>query len=572
MSVFLCAFGLAGLFLGWNVPNHYPLWTTFHGELAAAVGICCLFAAAWYRSSTMAAASGLPAATATQVKLLPASVGWLLASSLPLAQFGLGQLAYHGDAVIGALYGLGVVFSLQTGLIWANQSGRAPVLKILHLTVVASAIVAGGLAMAQWLRVPAWSWWVMELIADRPFGNLAQPNLFGLLMVMGLVSGTMLFETQSITRRWTLHLLLAFLGFGLLLSGSRACQLALLVIAGLWFLSRRKVPSRLRIADVLGALAAGSIVYMLLGRIEDMLLLKGAGMRSPVEVGPRELIWRHYAAAILEHPWWGYGFNQGIAALREVAGQVAPSRNATFAHNVVLDLFAWFGIPIGLLLILALTVWMLGWLRRSTSPQASAQQHGVFALWLALLVHSLLEFPYAHTFFLLPVALFAGVIGADEDAASAHPPRRFGPDRFTIMLAMVATALLVVTTNDYLDFESDFRENRFDKANFIGGQSRPPTPDLLLLNHLDELGKVANFKTRRGMPKDELDRLGAVAGRFHLLVIQFAYAKALALNVGMPEARAEMRRIRAVYHPSMYARIEADWIAWVKEHPELGAP
>ena len=36
--------GLAGLFLGWNMPNHYPLWTAFHGELAAAAGMCLLFA------------------------------------------------------------------------------------------------------------------------------------------------------------------------------------------------------------------------------------------------------------------------------------------------------------------------------------------------------------------------------------------------------------------------------------------------------------------------------------------------------------------------------------------------
>ena len=43
MRALLLLAGLTGLFLGWNMPNHYPPWPTFHGELAAALGMCLLF-------------------------------------------------------------------------------------------------------------------------------------------------------------------------------------------------------------------------------------------------------------------------------------------------------------------------------------------------------------------------------------------------------------------------------------------------------------------------------------------------------------------------------------------------
>jgi len=55
-------------------------------------------------------------------------------------------------------------------------------------------------------------------------------------------------------------------------------------------------------------------------------------------------------------------------------------------------------------------------------------------------------------------------------------------------------------------------------------------------------------------------------GRFHLLPTKMEYAKALALNGRMAEAQRELQMIRAIYHPSLWALIEKDWLGWLDEH------
>jgi hypothetical protein len=188
----------------------------------------------------------------------------------------------------------------------------------------------------------------------------------------------------------------------------------------------------------------------------------------------------------------------------------------------------------------------------------------VFALWLALLFHSMLEFPYAHAFFLLPAALLAGaVVGAPN---TRQPPRYVVASRPALALGLLTALLLGATASDYLQFETEFRANRFDKANFIGNPSREAPAELWVLDQLDALNASAHYQIRAGMPAEELRKLGLLARRFHLLPTRFSYAKALALNGRMAEAQAEMQTIRSIYHPSIYERIEQEWQDWLREN------
>ena len=382
----------------------------------------------------------------------------------------------------------------------------------------------------------------MDLIDRRPYGNFAQPNLFGLFMVMGIVAATALFELRVLQHRLSYYLLLLFFGWAMLVGDSRASLFALLAVAGFWFVTRRRVPTRLRWYEVLLTLALGWLVHRSLAGIEEALYLKAAAARAVLEVGPREAIWLQFWASIREHPWLGYGFGQGVLALREVAAHMPPSRNTIYAHNFVLDLMTWVGIPLGLALAAALGGWMLSWLRRGESLELTAQRHWVFAFWLALVVQSLLEFPYAHTFFLLPAALLAGAItGPPLVAADSNAARRVSASRPALALAALATVLLALTTWDYLQFEGEFRANRFDRARFTQSAVHEPHTGPVMLDQLAALNTSAHFKVRPGMPADELVQLGRLARRFHLLPIRIEYAKALALNGRMAEAQRSCR-------------------------------
>ena len=575
-NIFLLV-GLAGLFLGWNLPNHYPLWTTFHSELTAAAGVCLLFVGAL--SPQMPFTLRLQPVSArsqgirVRLPLPMAARAWLLVALLPPLQYLTGQLDFYGDALLGFLYILGAALSLYTGCLWATQASSAEVLRALFLTVVWAGLAAGGLALAQWVRLPGAGWWATDLIGDRPYGNFAQPNLFGLSMVMAVVAATALFEMRVLQHRLSYYLVLLFLGWAMLVGGSRASVLAMLAVAAFWFLTQQRVLTRLHWYEVVAVLATGWLVYRSLASVEEALYLKAAVARVALEAGPRAAIWQQFWAAIQAHPWVGYGFGQGVLALREVAASMSPARNTVYAHSFVLDLMVWFGIPLGLGLVAALGAWMLGWLRKDADAELVAQRHWVFAIWLALLVQSLLEFPYAHTFFLVPAALLAGAITkVPGNPAGAPPQRGSGASRAALALAALATVLLALTAWDYLQFETEFRANRFDKARFSHTEQREPRRGPVMLDHLAALSEGMQYEIRPGMPPDQIERLGRLARRFHLLPTRIDYAKALALNGRMVDAQAELQMIRGIYHPSLWAQIERDWLDWLEEQHRTELP
>ena len=558
MRQFLLFGGLVGLVLGWNMPNHYPLWTSFHGELAAALGLGLLFGAlVWPQSAGVASRLPMPRA----------GWGWLFLALLPLAQFLGGDLVFRGDAALGLLYGLGAMLGLYAGCLWAAQAGRGSVLRWLWTAVLFGAIAAFAVAFSQWLHVAPGGWWATELIDSRPFGNFGQPNQFGLFMVWGIVAAVALFEMRRIEHRAILALVVAIFGIGIAISQSRSALVAIVLVAALWFVTRGRVGSRLRRRDVAVAVAVGLLLHFGLPWIEDHLYLSSvAEVRATFEVGPREAIWRHFIAAIAAHPWFGYGFGQGVMALSEVATRVAPSRNTIYAHNVVLDLATWYGVPIALALCAAFAAWMLGWLRRGANAALDMQRHLVFAVWLALVVQSLLEYPFAYAYFLLPAALLAGAISPLPEGVDERGSPGVRAARWVIALAALAFALLATLAWEYLQLEDDFRAARFER---YGYQNRPDHADLtnpIVLDQLAALNASAHFELRRGMPAEQIEQLHVLARRFHLLPTRVDYAKALWLNGRMAEAENELQIIRGVYPPSQFALIERDWRAWKEEH------
>ncbi len=541
--------GLFCLFLGWNAPNHYPPWAAFHLEMFAGLGLCFLaLATAWPQPRGQA----LPAPQR-------AVYAWALVACLPWVQFASGQLDFKADAWIGMLYGLGVAAALVTGQWWAWRQGRDRALRSLWLTLLWAAIVAAALGLAQAAGLTVPSWLAMELIDDRPFANFAQPNHLGLAMVWGIVCAMGLFESRVFTSRLSLYLAVLFLLAGLAASQSRGALLAFAAVVGLWLASSWKRPTRLRWFDALAALVAAAVLWRVAAEVSAWM---NAGLPDPArglaEVGPRSAIWQHFWAAALASPWVGHGFNQAVSAMGSVAASVAPSRNVVFAHNLVLDLITWFGFPLAVLLLAALGRWMAGWLKRRDDAPWEQASRAVLALWLALLVQSLLEFPYAHAYFLLPAALAAGMVALPAVQAPASRPVRVA----TLTLMAGLAVLFLATTWEYFRVETDFRFNRFDRANFSTKVEHEVLPSAWVLDHLVALNQSAKIRVRRGMPAHEIDELHRLARRFHMVGGRLDYARALALNGRSADAEDEMQRLHSVLPAARGAQTRAAWQAW----------
>ena len=95
---------------------------------------------------------------------------------------------------------------------------------------------------------------------------------------------------------------------------------------------------------------------------------------------------------------------RGKHAIVDAADYPALGVAVQHAHNLVLDLVLWNGVPLGLLLVGALAWW--AW-RQVRDAQTAQQRLLLLALGL-LLLHALLELPHLYAFFLLPAAAMAG--------------------------------------------------------------------------------------------------------------------------------------------------------------------
>ena len=173
----------------------------------------------------------------------------------------------------------------------------------------------------------------MELIESRPYGNLAQTNHFGLLMVLSVIAATALFETRELSHRASYYLAVALFGSMLLICQSRAALVAMVAVTLLWGITHRRVPTRLRVGEVLALSGLGLLLYYFgLGAIERALYLAAPATRQLLAVGPRAPIWHLFWAAVEHQPWLGYGFGQGVLALTEVAAQ-GPAPASTTAST-----------------------------------------------------------------------------------------------------------------------------------------------------------------------------------------------------------------------------------------------
>ena len=311
----------------------------------------------------------------------------------------------------------------------------------------ASALVG----IAQYLQLP-----ISETLVSpvgqigTSYGNLRQRNLFALLCVLGLISLIALRATvPSFQRRsmgFTALLFLALL-LGLVLSTSRAGA----VLIGMIFLWGLVESWRSGKPNWMPLLALP--VYLILRYIAVQLDLEGflpfsgaqkQGLINTALEGDywRQVIWSKSWALIQTNPLWGVGFGNLAYAMFTETLPVPMAAVTEHAHNIVLQLAAELGLPVAAAWTLALAALMV----RSRRALKTFEGRAVAVFLLAMLIHSLLEYPLWYAYFLLPFAFTLGVFAQlgetertqDENLKSFSPPAKpliFG-GVFTVVLAI----------------------------------------------------------------------------------------------------------------------------------------
>ena len=539
-GVFLCTsrfwLGLSLLLISASFlsADHYRPWVNFHGEAIAIAGALLGGAALLVRQGGFYAPRF-----------------WLLwvgcAGSVALLQQWVLPGIYVGDVVIACIFLGALICAVALGLQFGQSPGGLSLLAFSTLGLVST--LSAFIGILQWLSLSdiLGVFGVHTDFGDRAMGNVAQPNQLGTLLLMGLCAHAYLFERRHVTRT-TFALLVAVSTLALALTQSRTALLSATVLTVFAFFPGT---ARLRMQRWWGAfwLLAFWTLFLITPAINDALLI-GGGRNVPLtSSNSRDIVWKQVGYAVMQHPWLGYGWNRTATAHMASVQALPGELTFTYAHNVVLDFVAWYGMPIGLGLMGALAYWFGSRWRRLNAPMGACS----FAALIPFAIHSLLEFPFAYGYFLVTAGVLAGIVEASVDA----PRERVKTVAARLLLASTA-AFGAIAAYEYLEVEEDFRVARFDNMRIGRIPEGFAYSNIRVLTQMGEMLDASRMRPHPEMSREEIALLKRVAERFPYGALTYRYLEALALNGQIDAAKAELRVLRGLYGPMYYKAIQVE--------------
>ncbi len=556
LGLLFVVFGALAFMAGWLVPNHYPPWVGFHNEAAMFVALI-LFCAGF---ATDPKSVRLPVATL--------AIFAALIAIICLQWYGR-LIIYAGDALVSSVFVMGFALAWWLGArtVFVPDASERGLLLGTTL-MVAAACVSTLVAVLQWLNLEGdMLFFVAERGPNRPYANLAQPNLLATLLVTGTVLAYWLYLRQRI-KTWQLLTVTVWMSFGLITTESRAGLLSAFCV-GVFFMLRA-MPTwhaggwRI-VAMWWGLLAVLGGVWR---PLNALLALQATRQTELAVDNVRLVIWKQVIAGITQAPWFGYGWRQTVIAQKIGVEKVAGDFPSDYAHSVVLDVLAWVGLPLGTLLLLVGAWWLL----RTIGNLKDSTELLLFSATIPFLVHSLVEFPFAYAFFLFPMAWIFGALQARQ----APVKFRIGNSvpRFSRLASIAGllgfTLLCGQLALEYFEAEEDFRVMRFEMRKLGSKSAEYEAPRLILLTQLDDLLAMGRMIPARGMSPADIEHLRKANLSRHWGSLNMKYVIALGLNGQTEQATKELRNIKALYGAEMH-RSAVDEIRTlrIEKYPEL---
>ncbi len=527
---------LAVLTAAWLVPNHYPPWSSFYNESAAALSLALLTALVARR-------------------WLFARVSWFaggiaLVTVVPAAQWVVGRVSLSGDALVSSLYLCALSIAVATGEFWAAADRRTAATR-LAAALLAGSIVSAALALIQALDPFSLGIYGMDAYSGmRAYANLGQPNNLATLLAMGSVGLLYLYEAGRLRSVGSAALLFLLL-LGMCVTQSRtALVFGPLFIACLLIARRQGLQCRVH----LGAIVFATLVQWFLA-LTWPVLQRTMLMSSSASLGERGIesvrfqIWPMLLDAAAQSPWTGFGWLQVGQAQLAVADKYPPVGELWLhGHNLFIELIVWCGYPLGLGLSGLVIYWFVSRIRTMNTLESTAGMMVVTVFG----AHAMLELPHHYAYFLIPVGLWIGQV---ENARTASP--RISA-RWLLPTVVLAAALLVGIWKDYPAVEEDFRLVRFENLSIGNLRSPVPAPDAPLLSGLTEFLRFSRTTSTAGMSAADLGRMETVVKRTPYSGVMLRYAIALSLNGRLPEARIMMIKARHIHGKANYASLRRD--------------
>lgn len=536
LAAWLRGLGFVLLALAFFPADHYPPWLSFHGE---ALAFMAMLALAW---ACVGQAWRLP-------RWWPLLAACLLLRALVWPCLSLAP-ACSAAPQVGSYLGL-FLLAVVVGRTLAEQQGPQALALALSASLLVAALGTAAIVWMQWrLQDGLGLYMLVNDGTQQARGNVGQPNHAAILMVMGGVAALVCYEARRIGGA-TLALTCVFLALGVLMTESRTGLVALLLL-GLWtVLLNRQAHLRLGRAGLWGGLVLLLLVVLLWGPLNQGLDADSRRIVAPNEIGLRPLMWAQMLAALTQAPLWGYGWLQTGQAQNQVAHVFDMAENTQYAHNLVLDLCLWNGVPLGMVLFAATVAWAWRQSRRMRSPLDGL----ALALLLPMAVHSMLEYPHAYAYFLLPAGLLVGL------SESGRPNWALaGRWRVAWGLGLLGGTLwLAVLAWDYVQIEEEFRLTRFALMR-IGRQPEGHVPYKPVIDTAPaRLLQALRMPVGSPMSAEQLRILEQAATEFPMTSTLKRYARALALNGQAAESQRQLDVMRTYFGEATVRAVIREW-------------
>ena len=522
---------LAALLLSfaWLSPFHTYPWVTFSSELATFAAALTLFTLFLNRNIQI---------PKLQLYILPVAF-------IPLLQWSGGLVSDFSVALLSTAYLFGFWVMVVMGYNLSLQpNAREQLMKQVCWLLLIIASVTSLIAMVQWLGFESSVYGIMQLKGNRPYANFGQPNNLATFLIIGLMGALFLYEKHKASLWLLIPSSLSIL-FAICLTQSRTSFLVCIFICIYWVIKQYKNKPRLNFIKLFGWAATYFLIagYLLPIIAHVMTTSVGEAVTHTASLAERAGsgherlgMWMQIIHAIGERPWFGYGWNQTSVAVVESIHFNTVQVWFNSAHNIVLDLLVWNGLPLGFLIIAYFAIWLF-WLSKNAKDTIS-----IVAILMvsAILMHAMLEFPQRYAYFLLPMGFLLGLIQAQTPNLNGVSLHR----NIIRCVWLVSLIVLLLIWRDYKLFQENsklvFKQKPVSEE--ILGSSK-----ILILTQFQQRLDWIALKPQTLMSDSDLSVIGEMVENKATPYNLKKYAQLLVYNHKLDEAEQQLFVLQQLY-------------------------
>lgn len=535
------------IILPWQFTSHFPPWYSFHSETVAFLALAAIVI--YNRNNKLN---------------IDPQMQWILLGLVcfPVVVVFLRANVYLGDGLVTSIYIASSIMAWHQGAILAKES------KSIHINILALLLLWTGILVFFQILVHAltieqyFSGWVIDsLPGERPRANIGQPNHAATMLLMSTVSAVILRRYARIGKFTFILVIFCFVS-AIALTQSRTAVLSAIVISGIYlFFKGLRRSHKIKPYEIF----IWWLIWIAIEKLARIFIaayfLNNAGSsRVLAATGTRLTLWNQLIDGFLHKIWFGFG-SGGVPLAQQIGSINYPAgEQLAYAHNLFIEILVNVGI-VPVVTIVLILIFSGKWQRLKKLD--AAQTLGMILI-LPFSVHCMFEMPYAYLYFLIPVFFILGNLESSFSfqgrVISFRPPSR--------SCVVIFLIISLWAGKEYVEFEEDFRINRFANAN-IGPQDLGyEVPKIYLLTHLEDLGWAMRIRPSRKMSDLDLDRLSNISRRYTWAPLQYRAAVSLAMN-----GRAELAKERMLVIKNNFSRdIYMQGVSAIREQANAGYP